>query len=739
MADQPSDDTSMGRGTRRKKFAGYLKAANEMRQSYTQAYLGSNTKGPELGENELDIPGAFPNLKVSRNGDEEMVLFPSYARRHNKKSKPPQDYPIPSDMRDINGAGDAEYWRKEWEYYEDKNAVVDVDVRGWIYAPQRGPMNRKNRLLLGIARHLSGIPAPSSTSQGTTRQENKLAEKQAQAISQKGESEADVAGRGGYSENPGGFTDSPGSSRSASPKPGQFPHLITNTSLNEGNSNSIPLSKRASWTPADMSEDELAAANAHLLRRLMPFFTSPTVGMSLTVFYYNEHTSQSRTTRTNESGHFNFRAALDFVPTHVRVLASERLSATAEIIITEPRGVSLVSDIDDTIKHSAIGSGAKEIFRNAFVRDLSELTIEGVRSWYKRMADMGVKLHYVSNSPWQMYPLLVTYFAQAQLPPGSFHLKQYSGMLQGIFEPVAERKKATLDRIMNDFPERRFILVGDSGEADLELYTETALRDPKRVIAIFIRDVTTSRNQSFFDSSFQSNAAAKRLSAHSPKSRTSSGSSQQPALPSRVRSEFPPMQAEEPEEELIFFSDDEPLSKHSVKQATKPAKRQPPPRPSKPLALRSNSGDRGNARPPPPPPRQKENEPNSGTQDHRRSLPVATAYHDLPAMTLYDDTEERMSNRLREAGLNKGPPLPPRRGLSAYPVAAAQYASSRLWSDGSNNRSSSPGPVNKREELWKRRLARAKEILDRNGVILRTWRVGSDVEQEAVKLIEKYG
>ncbi len=41
-------------------------------------------------------------------------------------------------------------------------------------------------------------------------------------------------------------------------------------------------------------------------------------------------------------------------------------------------------------------------------------------------------------------------------------------MLQGIFEPVAERKRDTLDRIIRDFPERKFLLVGDSGEADLE-------------------------------------------------------------------------------------------------------------------------------------------------------------------------------------------------------------------------------------------------------------------------------
>ena len=73
-----------------------------------------------------------------------------------------------------------------------------------------------------------------------------------------------------------------------------------------------------------------------------------------------------------------------------------------DVLITEDKGVSMISDIDDTIKHSAIGSGAREIFKNTFIRELSDLTIKGVMEWYSKMAALGVQLHYVSNSPWQL-------------------------------------------------------------------------------------------------------------------------------------------------------------------------------------------------------------------------------------------------------------------------------------------------------------------------------------------------
>jgi phosphatidate phosphatase APP1 len=64
--------------------------------------------------------------------------------------------------------------------------------------------------------------------------------------------------------------------------------------------------------------------------------------------------------------------------------------------------------------------------------------------------------------------------------------------LQGIFEPVAERKKGTLERILRDFPGRKFLLVGDSGEADLEVYTDVVLANPGRILGY----VTTAPNSS---------------------------------------------------------------------------------------------------------------------------------------------------------------------------------------------------------------------------------------------------
>ena len=76
-------------GARRKKLAGYWRAANELRQSYQQSYGSSfngSNRDPSTDYIENDMPGAFPEAAIVRGRDEEMIIFPSYARKHIKHS-----------------------------------------------------------------------------------------------------------------------------------------------------------------------------------------------------------------------------------------------------------------------------------------------------------------------------------------------------------------------------------------------------------------------------------------------------------------------------------------------------------------------------------------------------------------------------------------------------------------------------------------------------------------------------
>ncbi|EYE96367.1 phosphatidate phosphatase App1 family protein, partial [Aspergillus ruber CBS 135680] len=772
-------DTGRERGGRRQRVYGYLKAANELRQSYTSQLATSINNVREYGDEFHDTPGAFPDVEIARSGHEEMVIFPSYARKlsGNKATdaRRRKSFRSSTDTIDAYRGEEDEFEQSDpldWEEYENENAVVAVDVRGWLYSPHRGPMTRKNRLMVALARRLSGVPAPGnpSTDNGdgsdkiTSQGEDEIVNKEMQFMISKAESEADPAWKS--SARNGSESECPGR-----------PPLRTATTSATG--------------PAQMTKDELSVANAHLMERLQPFLANPMMDMPVTVFFFNDEQSQSRSVITDASGHFILRAALPFVPTHIRVLASENLSAAKEIKIIEPSGVSLISDIDDTVKHSAIANGAKEMFRNTFVRELSDLTVRGVDEWYTQLTKLGVEIHYVSNAPWQLYPLLERFFKLVGLPPGSIHLKQYSGMLQGIFEPTAERKRASLERILKDFPDRKFILVGDSGEADLEVYTEIVLANPGRILGIFIRDVTTSDHALFFEKSvdYLEKGPSRSRSTGQLIQDQDSDAANRPSLPPRR----PTMQSTVSINDARSIDNGDCIDLREEGEegevSQKPGTLRPPPmKPSKPQTLRTASTtsdvtdcqtrEASRRKPVPPvPPRRSAPSVADNTSRHASNQDLARTQSSDVAVRSKPPAPPPPPPRRTNTGTSTSssvsssksstPALPaPQRQQQSYPVAAAsaayQYASDRIWLPSPSNvlrsaatpitgRTSSSsvneqegygssGPSaplpNKREELWRRRWERANEILQQKGVVLGSWRVGNDVQDVCIWLVK---
>ncbi|KAI0085739.1 hypothetical protein BDY19DRAFT_964089 [Irpex rosettiformis] len=152
----------------------------------------------------------------------------------------------------------------------------------------------------------------------------------------------------------------------------------------------------------------------------------------------------------------------------------------------------LISDIDDTVKMSGILSGAKAAFYNVFVKDLNEIVIPGMSEWYGAMWKRGVRFHYVSNSPFQLLPVINEFLNLSALPPGSIKLRSYTGrrILSELFKAPAERKRAGIMDVLDSFPDSRFLLVGDSGEQDMELFATIARDRPRQVLAVFIRDAS---------------------------------------------------------------------------------------------------------------------------------------------------------------------------------------------------------------------------------------------------------
>jgi phosphatidate phosphatase APP1 len=156
--------------------------------------------------------------------------------------------------------------------------------------------------------------------------------------------------------------------------------------------------------------------------------------------------------------------------------------------LIEPEGISIVSDVDDTIKHSNVPN-RRDLFHNTFARKFSP--IPGMAELYRECIRRGAAFHFVSGSPWQLYEPLSEFFREHEFPLGSFHLKTFrirdtARKIRGR-TPQTAYKRAALEPILQTFPQRKFVLIGDSGEQDPLIYGQFLRERPEQISAVFIR------------------------------------------------------------------------------------------------------------------------------------------------------------------------------------------------------------------------------------------------------------
>ncbi len=163
--------------------------------------------------------------------------------------------------------------------------------------------------------------------------------------------------------------------------------------------------------------------------------------------------------------------------------------AIGNVHFVPPHGLSIISDIDDTIKMTE-ATCRSEMLANTFLRPFA--AVEGMVELYQSWHDLGAEFHYVSSSPWQLYQPLADLCLSSKFPAGSMHLR-YFRMRDEMFKrwrPIRNNKKVgIIAAILKWLPKRRFILVGDSGERDPEIYRFLAKRFPEQVVAILIRNL----------------------------------------------------------------------------------------------------------------------------------------------------------------------------------------------------------------------------------------------------------
>jgi phosphatidate phosphatase APP1 len=135
------------------------------------------------------------------------------------------------------------------------------------------------------------------------------------------------------------------------------------------------------------------------------------------------------------------------------------------------------------------------LLKNAY----SRATFPGVPAFYRALhAGTGGNeqnpIFYVSLSPWNFYSLLSQFLDINQIPAGPLILRDYSVQtLASLGQPSPKRK--LIQELLDMYPTLPFVLIGDSGQRDPEIYSEVARENPRRILAIYIRDVSDGKDE----------------------------------------------------------------------------------------------------------------------------------------------------------------------------------------------------------------------------------------------------
>ncbi len=172
------------------------------------------------------------------------------------------------------------------------------------------------------------------------------------------------------------------------------------------------------------------------------------------------------------------------------------VSEPAYVLVPPPDAeYGIISDIDDTIVRtgatSLLETGRNVLLNNAHTR----IPFHGVSQFYRslqlgRNGKRNNPFFYVSSSPWNTYDLLYHFLELNEIPQGPLLLRDF-GIDEKKFlssDHMSHKYKEIVNLLVT-YPKLNFILIGDSGQQDAQIYSEVVKNHPGRIMAIYIRDV----------------------------------------------------------------------------------------------------------------------------------------------------------------------------------------------------------------------------------------------------------
>jgi phosphatidate phosphatase APP1 len=224
------------------------------------------------------------------------------------------------------------------------------------------------------------------------------------------------------------------------------------------------------------------------------FTTTPVSGATVRI----QVGDQVHDTQTDRSGYVDCRVKGDLEPGWGKV----RLSAEGADPVEAPVRVvdsavkfGVISDIDDTVMVTALPRPLLAAWNTFVLDEHARMAVPGMAVLYERLvsANPGAPVFYLSTGAWNVGPTLARFLSRHLYPAGPLLLTDWGPTPDRWFRSGQEHKRNTLARLAAEFPDIKWLLIGDDGQHDQEIYSEFAQAHPDNVAAVAIRRLSPTQ------------------------------------------------------------------------------------------------------------------------------------------------------------------------------------------------------------------------------------------------------
>lgn len=172
---------------------------------------------------------------------------------------------------------------------------------------------------------------------------------------------------------------------------------------------------------------------------------------------------------------------------------NEAIAETPVFIVSDTATRGVISDVDDTVLQTALPRPLVAAWNTFVVDEQARAATPGMPVLLQNLVEHeeGSPIIYLSTGAWNAAPALSRFLARNLYPVGPLLLTDWGPTHDRFFRSGLDHKRDELRRLIVEFPNVKWVLIGDDGQHDEMLYHEFSTQHPENVAAVAIRQIST--------------------------------------------------------------------------------------------------------------------------------------------------------------------------------------------------------------------------------------------------------